>query len=170
MRKLDLALAAATCLALAACASPTPYRPADDTYGYTDQQIEPDRYSVSFFGNSRTSRDMVESFVLYRAAELTLKAGDDWFAVVDRDTERSVSYYTTVDPLWGGYNYWPYCRTCWWPHYGPAVARTRQYDRYAAYATIVTREGEKPPDMIDAYDARAVIEELGPLVEASMRR
>ena len=45
--------------ALTACASgPTPYAPAGESrYGLTEQQVESDRYRISFSGNSLTDRD-----------------------------------------------------------------------------------------------------------------
>jgi hypothetical protein len=76
---------------LSACATPTPYAPAaptrSATNGYSEQRIEPARWRVNFSGNSLTSRETVETYLLYRAAELTLQQGHDWFSVVTRDTE-----------------------------------------------------------------------------------
>ncbi len=40
--------------------------------GYTSAQLAPDRWQVTFSGNSLTSRETVEDYLLYRAAELTL--------------------------------------------------------------------------------------------------
>ena len=46
---------------LAACATETPYSPADDRgYGFTEQKIESDRYRITFAGNSLTDRQTVE--------------------------------------------------------------------------------------------------------------
>ena len=56
-----LTAAALLTAALAACAaSPTPYQIAGEDGGYADQQIESDRYRVSFEGNSATPRETVE--------------------------------------------------------------------------------------------------------------
>ena len=82
-------------LLLAACAVPTPYQAADGGYGYRDQQIEDKRYRVTFEGNSLTERSDVQNFLLYRAAELTVQNGYDYFTVVDRDLERSTRYYSS---------------------------------------------------------------------------
>ena len=62
--------------ALAACVGPTAYQPREDRYGYADQQIDRTHYRVSFTGNSFTQRDMVENYLLYRAAELTVASGN----------------------------------------------------------------------------------------------
>ena len=58
--------------------------------GYSEQRLAPDRYIVKFHGNELTSRDRVEGYLLYRAAEVTTQNGYDWFTVVDRRTEHDV--------------------------------------------------------------------------------
>ena len=74
-------------LLLAACAGkPTPYQAAQGGFGYSEQQTEENRYRVSFAGNSASSRQTVEDYLLYRAAELTVQTGHDWFQVFDRNT------------------------------------------------------------------------------------
>jgi hypothetical protein len=81
-------LALAILLAVGACTtSPTPYRAAADGGGYRDQQIESDRYRVSFTGNSATPLDRVQDYALYRAAELTVANGYDYFKVASRSTD-----------------------------------------------------------------------------------
>lgn len=95
-------------LALGGCAtSVTPYRPATPNKllsdGFVEQQIEPDRMRVTFRGNSATPRENVESAMLYRAAELTLAGGYDWFTVADRATDRKTSVYATPAEIGFGY-------------------------------------------------------------------
>src|SRR5918995_6473317 len=81
-------------LLIAACAGgPTPYQQAQDGYGYSEQRIEENRYRVSFAGNSATTRQTVEDYLLYRAAELTVQTGHDWFEVADRSTVQAYSGY-----------------------------------------------------------------------------
>jgi hypothetical protein len=151
----------------AGCASPTPYQPATNGLGYAEQPIEPDRYRVTFSGNSLTSRETVENYLLFRAAEVTLARGYDHFFLVEKETERRTTYDTTVTGL-GGYPYrgYPYRGH---PFYGPyfgdfATATARPSDQYAAYANVVMRHGRKPPANTNAYDARAVLERLGPTI------
>jgi hypothetical protein len=82
------ALAGAAVLALAACATATPYGPADGAgYGYREQRVEANRYIVTFEGNSATGAEAIENAALRRAADLTLQEGYDWFEVVGRGTE-----------------------------------------------------------------------------------
>ena len=78
---------------LGACArDPTPYQPAVDGYGYSEQRIENNRFWVTFAGNDFTKADTVQKYLLYRAAELTLNYGYDYFTVVDRNMDRSTRY------------------------------------------------------------------------------
>ena len=91
-RAAALAIALASASVLASCATPTPYQPATGSgmyrTGYWDEQIENDRFRVTFAGNSLTSRETVERYLLYRAAQLTVEQGYDYFTLADRDTEK----------------------------------------------------------------------------------
>lgn len=78
--------------ALAACGTATPYQPvgaptSQGYGGYSDVQIQPDRWRVTFSGNDLTSRETVETYLLYRAAELTVQSGYDWFTTTQRSTD-----------------------------------------------------------------------------------
>ncbi|MCC2976209.1 hypothetical protein LK533_05910 [Sphingomonas sp. PL-96] len=177
-------------LVLAACATPTPYRPATGNgfarTGYSDEQIEPNRFQVSFAGNTLTSRETVERYLLFRAAQLTVERGFDHFVLVDRDTERRTRTYATPDPYWGGgyggFGAWsPYWRFHgpsfgwrggWggWGPYGGGFNDVRTVDKYEAMAEILVGRGPKPANNVRAFDARAVIENLGPRVQMPEQR
>ncbi len=49
--------------------------------------MEPGVYRVSFEGNGYSNRATVESYLLYRAAELTVRDGYDWFVLQNRDSD-----------------------------------------------------------------------------------
>lgn len=168
-------------VALAACSTPTPYRPLTGSgayaTGYADTRIESNRYRVSFAGNSITQRETVERYLLFRAAQLTLEQGFEHFVLVDRDTEPRTEVYSTPSAFggpWGGWSpYWNYYRPHygwrrWSPFYGdPFWDRSvdvRSVTRYEATAEIVLGRGPKPATNVRAFDARAVIENLGPSV------
>jgi hypothetical protein len=89
-RKAVIAALAASTLLVAGCATETTYRPATGAgfsrTGYSERMVEPGRFLVSFAGNSVTSRDTVERYLFFRAAELTLQNGYDYFVMADRDT------------------------------------------------------------------------------------
>lgn len=155
---------AALVLALTGCAVPTPYQPADGGFGYTTQQIEDSRFRVAFAGNSVTPREQVQNFLLYRAAEVTLETGHDWFRVVDQDLERSTHYTGTVDPWYDPFWLDRRDRRFWRPFPGPSTVTAYPIDRYTAFADIMVFEGAKPADDVNAYDARDVLRRLEPAV------
>lgn len=172
---------AATAATLSACATPTPYQPAVQSGatrgGFTELRVEPNRYRVNFQGNSLTSRETVEGYLLFRAAELTVQNGYDWFTVLDRDTDRKTQ--TTVDrdpfyrPWYGAYGYWRpawryygagYGWRGWDPFWGDPFwadrVDVRTIERFEASAEIVMQKGQKPQSDPSAFDARAVMENL----------
>ena len=179
-----LAIAAA---GVAACSTPTPYQPRlagqAVSGGYSDRQLGENRYEVTFAGNSLTSRDRVEGYLLYRAAELTLEQGADWFLIVDRLVERDAQTYVTPDPFyrpWYGPRYgnwrpyWRYYRQGfgWRDWYGGGRdpfwadrADVHMVERFEAHAEILTRRGPIPAGEERAFDARKVIQDLGPTIE-----
>jgi hypothetical protein len=181
-----LMAAAAAGLVLAGCAtSGTPYQPASagrSAGGYSEVRIAPDRYRVTFAGNTFTSRDTVEGYLLYRAAELTVDQGNDWFRIVDREMEREVRSEVTPDPFyrpWYGPGYvywrpdWRYYRrspgwSAWYPYAGDPFWAThvdvRQVERFEVTAEIVMGRGAAPSDDGRAFEAREIMARLGPTI------
>jgi hypothetical protein len=166
--------------ALAGCMNATPYQPATGTgqyrTGYWDEQIEANRFRVTFAGNSLTSRDTVERYLLYRAAQLTVENGGDYFTLADRNTEKKSQTYIDRPFGPGPWGYWgPSWRyygrgwgwRSWDPFWGdPFFDRdidVRQVDRYEATAEIVIGRGPKPNN-VHAFDARDVLQRLGPQI------
>ena len=82
---------------LVGCATTTPYAPAGSSgdFGFAEQKIENNKFRVTFSGNSSTSRQAVENFLLYRAAELTTQSGNDYFVIIEDDTEVHKNYSVT---------------------------------------------------------------------------
>lgn len=157
------ATVAATVLALSGCATPTLYQastgsPSDGYHpGYSDTKLEDNRYRIVFAGNDATSRETVENYLLYHAADLTLQNGYDWFEVVKRSDDAKTRQVTTYDdPFWGGMS-WRYYRRGWglWGRMDDFDADTMQFTRYEAGAEIIMHKGTKP-DAGNAYDARQV--------------
>jgi len=182
-RILALAAALAGSAALAGCMTATPYQPAtaSSRLGFSDEQIESNRFRVSFAGNSLTSRETVERYLLYRAAELTVQRGFDHFILVTRDTETKTDTYRTPGAYYGP-GPWGYWSPSWrfyrgprwgWRSYDPfwddPFWRDRDWDyrtvrQYEAMAEIVTGRGPKPRDNVRAFDAREVLDRLGPQI------
>jgi hypothetical protein len=151
---------------LSACASATPYQaatPEAGRYGYVERRIENNRFSLSFRGNSLTERDTVESYLLFRAAELTLENGYDYFIVSQRATDGN----SRLVPFggasrYGFYQSWYAPHYGWRPFYDPFWDDTtyREVTRYEATAEVVLYKGQKPASDPQAFDARQVRDNL----------
>jgi hypothetical protein len=175
----SLAVIAASATTLAACATSTAYAPAGfngQRGGYAEQRLESDRFRVSFAGNSVTSREQVEMGLLLRSAELTAENGYDWFATVNRATDRDTRFQTLGDPFYNRYSpfwgpswryYGPRGWSRWNDPFGPDLD-VRQIDRYEATTEIVMGRGAKPAGDPNAFDAREVISNLGSTVARPM--
>ncbi len=184
-----LAALASSSLLVAGCMTETTYRPATghgfNRTGYSDRQIEQNRYLVTFAGNSVTDRDTVERYLLFRAAELTLQNGYDYFVEVQRDTDRQARTYSTGGGFgYGGFGggYWGpswafYGRGYGWRRFGGGFGYggfggfgwgddfdVRTIDRYEASAEVVMRKGVPDKDNVRAFNAREVTERIGPTV------
>jgi hypothetical protein len=153
---------------VAACATPTPYKPAAGPYddGYTTQQIENNRFRISFRGNSLTNRQTVDTYMLYRAAEVTLQSGNDYFVIANKDVDKNTAYENYGDDLawgWGGGWGW---RRGWGggPGFGGGLDYSRPINSYDAVADIIGYRGPKPQGNPNAYDAREVLNAIGPTI------
>lgn len=169
-------LLAAIALCLSACATATPYAPAGEKgrSGYSEQRIESNRFVVTFSGNSLTDRRTVESYLLYRAAELADGEGAPWFEVVRRETDRDVELIPHA--LGGGYYSGFYCD---YRYFGPrgrlwrgspsafhdpwagafGGPAYREIVRFEASAEIRLGKGSKP-ESAQAFDTREVLSNL----------
>jgi hypothetical protein len=153
---------------LTACASPTPYQAASEAgWGFHESQIESNRFRVSFSGNSLTDRETVETYILYRAAELTLEQGYDHCLMVQRATDEDSRiigggvdpffrpgfgmHYSYFHPRWG----WRGGSDPFWND-----VNYREITRYEASAELLLGRGPKP-EGADAFDAREVVANLG---------
>ncbi|MEI9885397.1 MAG: hypothetical protein WDN08_02670 [Rhizomicrobium sp.] len=175
---LKVLTASALILGLAACATPTPYQPAqnDTGPGYTDQQLGNNRYRITFTGNSQTQRQTVENYLMLRAAEVTQKAGFTYFAFDDRDTEAKTSYRTLFTgfsgwgPGWGpgfGWYHRNWLYDPWDPYWSHDSTVTVPSTRYQAYAEIVLLTPDQAQGDPHAVNAADVIARLGPAAAAS---
>jgi hypothetical protein len=154
---------------LAGCAVEPPYFgpiSPDHPTGYTDQQIDQNRFRVSYKGNSQTPRETVENFLLLRAAQVAQQGGYPAFLFDTRDTKTKTSYFSTFAgwPGWGGFG-----RYGWYRSGAPfdADSEVRPITRYEAYAEIVLltqAQAEKEPR---ALNAQSVIAHLGPALTAN---
>jgi hypothetical protein len=146
MRTLLLAAAFAAAATGARAENATPYQPSAVSrahQGYSETQIDANRLRVSFSGNADTSRETVETYVLFRAAETTLQRGFDYFVVVDHNVDTTTAYEPYGPPL-------------------PPIAprRYREVSRHQAVSEILMYRGARP-NAPNAYDARVVHANLG---------
>jgi hypothetical protein len=155
--------AALACVAsLVACATVTPYQPADKGYGYAEQRIEKNRFRVSFAGNAETPKQTVETYLLFRAAELTLQSGYDYFVFASDSTDASTRYLQNFEGFYGG----------WGPYYwGPrsvfggfGTSMATPITEYMAQASVVMFAGQKKDSDVHAFDAREVRKNLEPSI------
>lgn len=181
-RKAAVAAVLALAAGLSACATATPYQPnipgQAASGGYSDIRLGPNRFRVTFAGNTLTSRETVERYLLYRAAELTVQNGGDWFLLDNRETDRTTRTYVDPDP-WGGpgyrFGYWhpywryygrPYGWRTWDPFWGDPFWRDRvdvtTVQKFEASADITIGRGAAPER---AIDARAVMADIGPTLQ-----
>lgn len=156
-------------LGLAACAAqPTPYQPKRDGMGYSEQQIDARTWRVEFAGNADTARETVETYLLYRCAEIMRFGGYDKFVILEKDVERDVDYYGTGFGAGFGFGGHHSHSGIWYG--GPADYQS--VARYRAVATIRVHTGGPPPSNAPVYDANEMIRQLGPkiVLPATARR
>jgi hypothetical protein len=162
-----------TALALSACETVSPYHPAASprSTGFSEQRLEDNRFRLTFKGDSSTRRPEVEDYLLYRAAEVTLQGGFDYFVLSDRamDAHSRLDAYPTFGPRFGPrFGYGPYSPYFGWSSFSPRFGwrgyydpfwddvSVRQITQYQATAEVQMFKGQKPADEPRAFDARQV--------------
>ncbi|MEM1343950.1 MAG: hypothetical protein AAGI34_05125 [Pseudomonadota bacterium] len=177
-------LAVACVTALIGCTQPTPYQPATFRQpGFSETAIEGNRFQVRVTGNRATSQAVLERQLLFRAAQITLDNGFDWFRIVSRAGDPRLSSLDAGPLALGettrasrrhrrgrsrfrfgfGFGFpliiapYPYYRD---PYY------YRPLPPNEAVAEIQVFDGPKPADDPAAYSATAVVEWLGPVLRA----
>ena len=179
------ALAAGLLLA-SGCATSTPYQPLSASSavsgGYTDRRLGENRFSVTFAGNTLTSRERVETYLLFRAAELTVEQGYDWFVVVDHEMDHEIerqivpdpNYRPWYDPAYGTWRpYWRYWDQGGWRDWDPYHGErfwtrdidVRTVERFEATAEIRLGRGPVPSGEDEALAAGEVIAQIRPLID-----
>lgn len=161
-----IAVVVALAAMLSACVTATPYQPAQPRgFGYTEERLDQNRFRVTFRGNSLTTRETVEDYLLYRAAELTLQNGFSHFILVGRDTEAKTSYRYWVDQYGGRgwFNHgFPGWRRSMWDR--PWAYDAQPVTTYSATAEIVLIKAARQDGEVRSFDAREVLVQVGPRV------
>jgi hypothetical protein len=157
--KTPLLLLAAV-LALAACATVTPYQPLEGGLGYAEQKLETNRYRVRFTGSSKTPRSTVENYLMYRAAELTLQNGYGHFLVAARDLETPPARNGSSGGVSFGFGSGG--------HSGIGIGLGTVVggdEPTLAQMDVLMFAGKKPANRADAFDAREVLANLEPTIQ-----
>ncbi len=158
--------------AVAAIGCATPYQQSSFRGGYSDTRIDSNTVMVSFKGNGFTGRQKVESYLLYRCAEVTLNDGYDYFVLASEDTESKHGYSSTpstfasttsASAIATGNSAFGQAQTFGTLNPG----HTFTYTKYGGEAVIKMFKGKKPGDDPRAYDAHEVKQYLGPQITAT---
>ncbi|WP_409020459.1 CC0125/CC1285 family lipoprotein [Brevundimonas vesicularis] len=161
MKRLTISLIAASALVLTGCASLAPYGPQMTArgQGYSELRIEQDRFRVTYSGVGAPGP--VADRALYRAAQLTLEQGYDWFEVTQRWVDGRPDSAGGVQPsvsIGAGSS-----RYGGWSSSGVGVGLGLNLSGPSATSTtleIVMGRGAMS-DRREAYNARSVIESIG---------
>jgi len=155
-----------TTLLLAACstAQPSVYAPMASRDGYAEESLGKGLYRVAFQGNGVTSKERVQNYCLYRAAELTLAQGSERFAVHDKETKQFTQVTRDYYDGWG----YPYYgrRSYYRPYPGPPSRSERT--TFRAELTIEPFSGPGTPGdsetAFQVYEAQAVVDQFAPQI------
>ncbi len=157
--------------AILGCATPTPYQEATSFgMGYKDQKLDGEKYRVSFKGNRITERETVETYLIFRAAEITLKEGFDYFTMIQWNTDR-YSQVESISPVVYGY----YGQnTQIFPYYvygSPPMVRggTMENVEYEAVAFINMAKVPPQDKKENYYKASEIIKNLNPKIQKNTK-
>ena len=157
-----------TVIGVIGCAGPTQYRPSENGSGYSDRQIGENRYWVSYTANSFTRYRTLKQYLLYRSAQITLESGHKKFVVIDKDSA-TANFPDYVDERSKSYRHHDFEHHHLW--FGDRIfsdefsaLNSRSLTRNAAAIMILVFTGTEPPLKGKVYEAREVIELLGPSV------
>ena len=150
-------LVIAAAVAVTACATtPPPYAAAsaEGGAGYSDQQIESNRYFVTYRAASSADAGLLRDYALLRAADIAVQRGAEWFWVdhttVDTTSARSGP---SIGIGIGGASFGGHSATGASVGFNFPIGGSN--GQQARSATLEVRLGEGPkPDASNAYNAR----------------
>ena len=77
-------LAALLLLLLTVSGCATAYQSTSFTGGHSEKQLEKNIWRVAFHGNGYTNKETVQTYWLYRCAQMTIEKGFDGFEIISR--------------------------------------------------------------------------------------
>jgi hypothetical protein len=156
-------LVIAAAAALSACATaPPPYAAASaqGAAGYSEQQIESNRYFVTYRASGAADAGLLRDYAMLRAADIAVQRGAPWFHVDRTSIEpTSVRSGPSIGIGIGGASFGRHSAI------GTSVGFNfplgSSSGEQARAATVEMRLGEGPkPDDVNAYDARSTAETI----------
>ena len=165
MRKI---IAAITVL-LIACA--TPYGGYGLLGGYTDSRSDGNTFSISVNNNAFTSQQTTSMHALYRAGEITVGNGFDYFVIAsgaNNPSSMAVAMPGGSTSSTSINTYGSTVTTTTTTRYAPVTAIPLVFPNSALI--IKSFKGQKPDDQPNAYDAREVMKYLGPQIGVGQGR
>ena len=142
-------------LGIAACS--TPYQATFLSGGYSEKQLEADVWRVEFDGNGFTTQETVQTYWLYRSAQLTLDKGYDGFEIVS-STSLVLSEPPSIQiaaAAGGGAHY------TYHPVYIPTYTGGDSGPKYTVIGDIRLLKAPiqaKPPKMFDAAQLKSTLD------------
>ena len=118
---------------LSGCVAATPYQPMGFRGGYSDSQLQNDKFQVSFSGNMKLTQAKARQYALRRAAEVTLNNGFDYF-MVEENQDISHAFVSGND--------------------GDIIGGSKP----EAILNIHCGKGKKPENTQGAYDAQELLQ------------
>ena len=162
---------AAVCIALTLSACATPYGKYGLLGGFSDARIDENTFSISVDTNGFTSQQTTSMQALYRAAELTIENGFDYFFIsggANNSTSMvmAIPGSSTSNTTVNAYGSTAYSRTT--TTSAPIAVMPMVFPN----STLIIKsfKGTKPEGQTNAYDARAVIKYLGPQIGVEQRK
>ena len=112
------------------------YRPFSRRAGYSEVQVAPGRFQVTYQGTPGMSDGAAAEYAKVRAAELAQRLGKPYLRVVALEMDSRA--YTDYDPAW--YTTDSYLDASGHPHYHQRLLREASYDTYGVPVAVMTVE------------------------------
>ncbi len=167
MKSLRIILLISIAFTLSACA--TKYAQVSHSIfsehtGYYEVPVDTNAWQVTFAGNAATDPNLVDHYALYRAAELAIDNGYDYFVVDEPDSLTSLLFGS----LEKGVNFWPIrdpTNQTFSTITNPSHSRSVYTEvAYSATKTVRMYKGDTPTDNPLAYNAKSMLAVMGPTI------
>jgi hypothetical protein len=125
--------------------------------GYSEENLGEDRWRVTFSVTALTSSDQIDTFLLYRCAELTVEKNFSYFLVV-HGTEADPSLKPLQPDLIDSPS---------WASNAPQPPGANPPKKKRTEAVVIRVLKNKPADDQKVYDARQLIQQLTPKIHSA---